>query len=132
MKKVKDKGKLSEEQYHVLIEKGTEKPFSGNLLYNKKKGIYSCAVCGNVLFDSRTKFDSGTGWPSFYDVKKRSVKFKKDLSLIIPRTEVVCAKCGNHLGHVFTHPKNEKCPTGKRYCMNSVALDFKGEMKSSD
>jgi peptide-methionine (R)-S-oxide reductase len=117
--------KLTVEQKQVLTEGGTERPFTGKLLHNKKTGKYVCGACGNVLFDSGVKFDSGTGWPSFYEVKKRSVKTNKDFSMITPRTEVICAKCGSHLGHLFSHLKSKDCPTGKRYCINSVALNFK-------
>jgi len=115
--------KLSPEQFHVLVERGTEKPFSGKLLYNKKKGSYACARCGNVIFDSSTKFDSGCGWPSFYDARKGSVKFKKDFRGLMIRKEVVCSKCGSHLGHLFKDAP--QTPTGNRYCINSIALDFK-------
>jgi peptide-methionine (R)-S-oxide reductase len=113
---------LTPKQHKILAEKGTERPFSGKLLYNKEKGVYVCAACGNILFKSDTKFDSGSGWPSFYDAVKDSVKFSTDFSMIIPRKEVSCAKCGGHLGHVFNDGPE---PTGKRYCVNSGSLDFK-------
>lgn len=117
--------KLTPEQFRILREKGTEPAFSGNLLQNKKKGMYVCAGCGNELFSSDTKFDSGTGWPSFYDaVSKDNINLHHDLSHGMHRIEVSCGKCGSHLGHVF--PDGPK-PTGKRYCINSLALDFKGE-----
>ena len=119
------KKKLTDKQYKVLRKKGTELPFTGKLLRNKKKGNYLCAGCGNVLFDSDTKFDSGTGWPSFYDARKNAIKFKEDKGLFMKRVEVICAKCGGHLGHVFNDGPKEK--TGKRYCINSVALGFKGK-----
>jgi peptide-methionine (R)-S-oxide reductase len=117
------KKKLTKEQYKVLREKETEKPFSGKLLYNKKKGRYVCAACGNVIFDSSTKFDSDCGWPSFYDARKDSVKIKVDLSHGMIRREVLCAKCGSHLGHIFNDAP--QTPTGKRFCINSIALNFK-------
>ena len=111
------KKKLSSEQYKFLRQKSTEIPFTGKFLYNKEKGKYTCGACGNVLFNSNTKFDSGTGWPSFYDAKKGAVKFVKDSSLSMKRTEVICAKCGGHLGHVFNDGPRDK--TGKRFCINS-------------
>ena len=107
----------------MLIEKGAERPFSGKLLHNNKKGVYKCIGCGNTLFDAKNKFDSGTGWPSFYDAKKGAVEFKEDNTLFMKRTEVICSKCKGHLGHAFDDAINT--PTGKRYCVNSCALDFK-------
>lgn len=118
------KDKLSPEQYHVLREKGTEAPFSGALLHNNANGDYVCAACGNVVFKSGTKFDSGSGWPSFYDVANRdAVKLVSDASIGMERVEVECAKCGGHLGHVFKDAPDQ--PTGMRFCINSAALDFK-------
>ncbi len=116
------KKKLTPEQYRVLREKGTEAPFTGKLLENKKKGIYMCAACGNELFSSDKKFDSGTGWPSFSDADKKNIELKKDSNHGMARTEVLCKKCGGHLGHLFDDgPK----PSNLRYCINSVCLDFK-------
>lgn len=118
--------KLTPEQYEVLRKKGTETPFSGKLLHNKNKGVYACAACGNVVFDSKTKFDSGSGWPSFYNVaNNKAVVLKEDDTQGMHRIEVTCTKCGSHLGHVF-HDAPET-PTGMRFCINSVALDFKKE-----
>lgn len=116
------KKKLTPEEYHILREKGTEKPFTGKYVKFGKKGQFVCKACGNVIFDSKTKFNSGCGWPSFYSAKKDSVKFKRDFSQIIPRKEVVCAKCGSHLGHVFKDAP--QTPTGNRFCINSAALGF--------
>jgi len=118
------KKKLTPEQYRVLREKGTEAPFTGKLLHNKDGGDYTCAACGAVLFKSDTKFDSGSGWPSFYDMAAESaVTLSDDGSLGMSRTEITCTNCGSHLGHVF-HDVPEQ-PTGMRYCINSAALDFK-------
>lgn len=115
--------KLTPEQYQVLREQGTEAPFSGKLLHNKDTGMYACAACGKEIFSSKEKFDSGSGWPSFYDVAKQgSVVLKTDSSLGMERNEVTCANCGSHLGHVF--PDAPQTPTGQRYCINSVALQF--------
>lgn len=128
MKKNKKIGKTDEgwrkeltpEQYRVMREKGTETPFTGEYLESKEKGTYVCAACGNKLFSSDAKFDSGTGWPSFYKpLSEKNVKMDKDMSIGIERTEVICSRCGAHLGHVFDDgPK----PTGKRFCINSTCL----------
>ena len=117
------KNVLSDEEFYILRKKGTERPFSGKLVYNKEKGIYVCAGCGNELFSSDVKYESGTGWPSFWDIKSsESVELKADNSLGMRRIEVLCKRCGGHLGHVFDDgPK----PTGKRYCINSASLNFK-------
>lgn len=123
------KKKLSPEQYAILREKGTEAPFTGELLHNKDSGMYTCVACGAQLFDSKTKFDSGSGWPSFYDVASSdTVKLVDDSSLGMQRTEVVCANCGGHLGHVFNDAHDQ--PTGQRYCINSVCLKFEPEDKN--
>lgn len=120
--------KLTPEQYHVLREKGTEAPFSGKLLNNHDSGDYQCAACDNVVFHSGTKFDSGSGWPSFYDVANtKGVKLSEDDSAGMHRIEVSCAKCGGHLGHVFNDAPDQ--PTGMRFCINSCALDFKAKSK---
>lgn len=118
---------LSPDRKFVLDEKGTEPPFSGDLLYNKKKGSYSCGKCGSLLFSSDKKFDSGSGWPSFSDSIEGSVDFVEDKSHGMVRTEVVCRKCKSHLGHVFDDGPKET--SGKRFCINSLALDFKSSVK---
>jgi peptide-methionine (R)-S-oxide reductase len=119
------KQELSDEEYRVLRKKGTEPAFSGELLHNKERGVYVCAGCGQELFSSEEKFDSGSGWPSFWDaIDKKRIEFKRDLSHFMVRTEIVCSRCGGHLGHVFDDGPR---PTGKRYCVNSAALHFKKE-----
>jgi len=117
------KKELTNEQYHVLREKGTEAPFSGEYDSTFDPGTYSCAACGTVLFDSTTKFDAHCGWPSFYDAKPGAVEFHKDDSLGMSRTEVTCATCGGHLGHVF-EGEGLGVPTDQRYCINSLSLRF--------
>ena len=121
------KEKLTEEQYRVLRLKGTERPFTGKYWNNKEKGIYYCAGCGTPLFDSKSKFESGCGWPSFTaPITESNINEAQDNSLSMRRTEVLCNKCGGHLGHLFDDgPK----PTGLRYCMNSISLDFKPKSK---
>jgi peptide-methionine (R)-S-oxide reductase len=119
-----DNKQLSDEQREVLFDKATEAPFSGKYLQNKEDGNYYCANCGNILFSSETKFDSGSGWPSFYNTAtKEAVKLAEDRSANMQRVEVQCAECGGHLGHVFNDAP--ETPTNMRFCINSLALDFK-------
>jgi len=118
------KNRLSPESYYILREEGTERAFSSALNNEKRKGIFHCAGCDLPLFSSDTKYDSGTGWPSFWDSLQGSVETKVDFKLIVPRTEYHCSRCGGHQGHVFNDgPK----PTGKRYCNNGLAMKFVSE-----
>jgi len=117
------KAKLTPDQYRILRQKGTEAPFTGELLEEKRDGMFKCAACGAELFSSEHKFESGSGWPSFYDIaKSEAVIVEEDSSLGMHRVEVNCANCGGHLGHVFDDGPGDK--TGKRYCINSVCLAF--------
>ncbi len=118
------KKKLTPEQYKVLREKGTEAAFTGKYVHEKKAGMYKCVVCGTPLFDSNTKFDSGTGWPSFDQALPGTIKYVEDTSHGMSRVEVQCATCGSHLGHVFDDGPTK---TGKRYCLNSVCLDLEAK-----
>jgi len=129
MKKSEEEWKkqLDTETYQVLRKKATERPFTGKYLRNKENGMYFCAGCGAPLFSSDTKFDSGTGWPSFWSpIQKENVEEKSDRSLLMKRVEILCKQCGGHLGHVF---EDGPQPTGLRYCVNSLSLSFK---KSED
>jgi methionine-R-sulfoxide reductase len=121
------KKKLSDEQYYVLREKGTERPFTGKFYLHKEKGVYTCGACGNELFTSDMKFDSHCGWPSFdREIKGGKIRTEVDSSHGMIRTEIMCAKCGGHLGHLFNDGPTE---TGIRYCVNSLSLEFAPEKK---
>lgn len=122
--------RLSPEAYRVLREAGTERPGSGALLYENRAGTYVCGACGAELFDGGTKFDSGCGWPSFYEAKPGAVTMLVDESHGMVRTEVRCAVCDSHLGHIF--PDAPQTPTGNRFCMNSVALGFQATASSAN
>lgn len=121
------KEELTPEQYHILREKGTERPFTGKYHKTKEQGVYRCAACGNELFSSETKYESGTGWPSFWTpIDAEKVETETDTSFGMRRTEAVCGRCGSHLGHVFEDGPE---PTGLRYCINSVSLKLDEEQE---
>jgi peptide-methionine (R)-S-oxide reductase len=125
------RSRLSPEEFAVLREAATERPWSGKLLDEDRAGVYTCKACDNELFVAGTKFDSGCGWPSFYEsVRPEAVELLEDHSLGVERTEVRCARCGSHLGHVF--PDGFGTPTGDRYCMNSLSLNFAPEGESEE
>jgi len=119
------KKELTPEQFEVCINKATEPPFTGKYCYSKEKGKFTCSCCGEPIFDSETKYDSGSGWPSFWKpISEDKIKYEKDSSYGMTRTEVMCNKCGAHLGHVFDDGPE---PTNLRYCINSISLDLKKE-----
>ncbi len=119
------RAQLTDEQYRVLRKKGTEAPFSGKYEFENGVGTYVCGACGAKLFDSSTKFDAHCGWPSFYDALPGAVAFHEDTSHGMIRTEVTCTRCGSHLGHIFNDAPGQ--PGGKRYCINSISLDFQSQ-----